>query len=115
MTTQILLRIISPLKTPFGVLRIPFRRAKMDDNLVKKAGVQRSGRAKTGEWISSVLGIHLTQLITKRKSRGAGALARGRPPLAGLLGGRRRASAPAQGARPTSAPDKSWLSQMDTQ
>src|SRR6266704_2237019 len=59
-------------------------------------------------------GTHLTQLITKRKSCG------GRPcprpvPLAGLLGGRTRASAAVQGDRPTSAPSKSWLSQMDTQ
>ena len=58
--------------------------------------------------ISSVLGIHLTQLITKRKSCGAGV-------LAGLLGGRTRASAAVQGDRPTSAPNKSWPSQMDTQ
>src|SRR6266704_3370983 len=36
-------------------------------------------------------------------------------PLAGLLGGRTRASAAVQGDRPTSAPNKSWLSQMDTQ
>src|SRR6266705_2902453 len=37
------------------------------------------------------LGIHLTQLITKRKSCGAGSLARGRSPfLAYLEGGRGR-------------------------
>src|SRR6266704_7132865 len=36
-------------------------------------------------------------------------------PLAGLLGGRTRASAAVEGDRPTSAPNKSWLSQMDTQ
>src|SRR5437016_4811217 len=36
-------------------------------------------------------------------------------PLAGLLGGRTRASAAVQGDRPTTAPNKSWLSQMDTQ
>src|SRR5438046_6030969 len=47
----------------------------------------------------------------ERKSCGAGALARGPVPLAGLLGGRTRASAAVQGDRPTSAPNKSvkWI------
>src|SRR5207245_9820112 len=55
----------------------------------------------------------------KRKSCGAGALAWRPCPrpvsLAGLLGGRTSASAAVQGDRPTTAPNKSWLSQMDTQ